>query len=335
MTTTSWLLMLVAIVAGGGHQRRQQERMVSWWFAPAPGSGASHHWAASGNVSAATELLRRHGGQAIASSLLLYCGDTIASNGSFVEKVDNSACDHMAAAAAVMRIGVERVIQTEHSSSGCSGAMRAMFRAPAGSIGQIAQMARRRRLHGVSWDVECTNSTPRDAADYATYLSRLRAALAPNGARLTSYTNVYAPMIADPASLQSSVDRILVGDTYNYRATRTGETNFSGWLHHYRSAAVNPNISRAEVGVGVLASTLRGDWNCDVGAMAKRLEQLATDHVPELAIFMLKTSSACNTWSTPPPRNIDGDPICPCTEAWIPFARKWRSGASRFETETV
>ena len=139
------------------------ERSVSWWFAPAPKSGASHAWAASGNVTAALALLRKYGGSAVASSLLLYCGDSISPNGSFHSK-DNPACEVTTTEVQAMGIGVERVIQA-NGPQGLSS-LRAMFKDPADSIAGIAAMARRLKLKGVSWDIEPHNSTIQDAADY-------------------------------------------------------------------------------------------------------------------------------------------------------------------------
>ena len=294
------------------------KRSVSWWFAPAPKSGASHAWAASGNVTAAVALLRKHGGSAVASSVLLYCGDSISANGSFHEK-NNPACELTATEVRVMGIGVERVIQA-NGPQGLSSLRAMWLEDPAGSVEQIAQMARRLKLRGVSWDIEPHNSTAADAADFATYLTQLRAMLSPMGVRLTTYANAYDPIIADSQRVQTAVDRVLVGDTYNYRVTSPGETNFSGWLRHYHRAAVNTNFSRSKVSVAVLASTLRGDWNCHADAMAKRVEQLTTDHVRELSIFMLKSTDACDGATE---RNMDGDLICSCAEGWFPLARQF------------
>lgn len=309
----------LSLVQLDGHspvQAGHTGRRVSWWFSPAPKSGASRAWSSSGNATAALELLRRHGGSAVATSLLLYCGDTIAANGSFVAR-PNPACDSMSKALREMGIGAERVIQA--NGPGGLPSLRRMFDRPSSSIEGIARMATTLTLQGVSWDIEPHNSTAADATQYSAYMARLRAVLTPLGVRLTSYSNVYDPVIANTATLQHSVDKILIGDTYNFRPTTPGETNFSGWLRHYH-AAVNANISRAKIGVAVLASTLRGDWNCGAGGMSQRLRQLEADNVHELAIFMLKTSDACDA---PAQRNDDGDLICPCSNAWLSYARQF------------
>jgi hypothetical protein len=83
---------------------------VSWWFAPAPKSGASHAWSTSGNATAALALLQQNGGSAVATSLLLYCGDSISANDSFREE-SNPACERTATQVRSMDIGAERVIQ--------------------------------------------------------------------------------------------------------------------------------------------------------------------------------------------------------------------------------
>jgi hypothetical protein len=123
------------------------------------------------------------------------------------------------------------------------------------------------------------------------FLGKLRAALKPLGARLTTYNNMYDPVISDFEDIQHSVDRLLDGDTYNYHTVtgHTGAQNFSAWLTHYHDTVVNANISRGKAGVSMLASTERGDWNCEGSTMAQRMAQVKADKVPEVAIFILRS----------------------------------------------
>ena len=204
----------------------------------------------------------------------------------------------------------------------------------ADSIAAMVALATTHELRGISWDVEPANSTKADALAYAAYLGKLRQALAPLGARLTTYNNMYDPVISDFDDIQHNVDRLLDGDTYNYR-TKTGHTaaqNYSGWLAHYHGTVVNANISRDKAGVSMLASTERGDWNCDPATMKQRLAQLKADNVPELAIFILRSdeANACpGPLSHSSKLNPDGEPMCPCSNKWFPLARDFLAAPDR------
>ena len=131
------------------------------------------------------------------------------------------------------------------------------------------------------------------------------------------------------------MDRLLDGDTYNYRSnvSHTAAQNFSGWLAHYHDTVVNSNISRDKAGVSMLASTERGDWNCEASAMAQRLAQVEADGVPEVAVFILRSDElhACPGPDTPaqPAKhklNPDGEPMCPCSNKWFPLLRAFIAG---------
>eukprot|EP01051_Picozoa_sp_SAG22_P016673 SAG22_NODE_2400_length_2616_cov_4.016289_2_plen_98_part_00 len=95
----------------------------------------------------------------------------------------------------------------------------------------MVALAKTHKLAGVSWDIEPAGSTKADAVAYAAFLKQLKAALPPT-VRLTTYNNMYDPVISDMQDIQHSVDRLLDGDTYNYH-TKNGSTaaqNFSSWL---------------------------------------------------------------------------------------------------------
>ena len=145
---------------------------------------------------------------------------------------------------------------------------------------------------------------------------------------------MYDAVISDFQDLQHGVDRLLDGDTYNYH-TKTGHTaqqNFSSWLSHYHGTVVNANISRDKAGVSMLASTERGDWNCEASTMAQRMAQLKADRVPELAIFILRSdeSNACpGPLSHSSKLNPDGEPMCPCSNKWFPLARDFLAAPDR------
>ena len=138
---------------------------------------------------------------------------------------------------------------------------------------------------------------------------------------------MYDPVISDFSDLQHSVDRLLDGDTYNFRCSgcSTAAANYSGWLKHYRGTVVNGNISRSKAGVAMLASTERGDWNCEIATMKQRMAQLKADNVPELAIFVLRpdegSADSCSSKLNP-----DGEPMCPCSHKWFPLARQFLAG---------
>ena len=175
-------------------------RWVSFWFSPA-------HPATSGNVSATLALLAQEGGSKLATSLFVYCEDKINLDGSFTAGV-SAPCDTLAVGLAAMGIGTERIVGASSIAN-----LRAMFKSPDRSIDGLVALARKSKLRGISWDIEPANSTRADAKLYAAYLKKLRAALQPVGARLTTYNNEYDPVISDFNDLQHSVDRLLDGDT--------------------------------------------------------------------------------------------------------------------------
>ena len=246
------LAMLVAVLPAMG-PAQQPKRWVSYWYDPAvtvDDKEPSH------NVTATLELLKREGGSKVATSLMLYCEDLIRPDGSFRAGA-SIGCDAMIPQLNAMGIGAERIVGSPSIDS-----LRAMFQSPANSIAGMVALAKQHKLRGISWDVEPPNSTKADAVQYAAYLKQLRAALAPLGARLTTYNNMYDPVISDMDDIQHSVDRLLDGDTYNYRCDgcKTDVQNFTGWLKHYHATVVNANISRDKAGVSMLASTYSGRY---------------------------------------------------------------------------
>ena len=81
-----------------------------------------------------------------------------------------------------MGIGAEPVM------SGSLDNLRRMFASPGPSISALEQLVRSKKLRGISWDVEPDASSVGDAAAFAAYLTKLRLALAPLGARVTVYS---------------------------------------------------------------------------------------------------------------------------------------------------
>eukprot|EP01051_Picozoa_sp_SAG22_P016674 SAG22_NODE_2400_length_2616_cov_4.016289_3_plen_83_part_00 len=80
----------------------------------------------------------------------------------------------------------------------------------------------------------------------------------------------------------------------------------------------------------MLASTERGDWNCEVATMAQRMAQVKADGVPEVAIFILNSGEAYKTCPGPDSHssklNPDGEPMCPCSNKWFPLLRGFLAG---------
>ena len=189
-----------AVLAAPSPAAAAPARWVSFWFSPA-------HPATSGNVSATLALLAREGGSKLATSLFVYCEDKINLDGSFTAGV-SAPCDKLTVGLAAMGIGTERIVGASSIAN-----LRAMFKSPDRSITGLVALARKSKLRGISWDIEPANSTRADAKLYAAYLKKLRAALQPVGARLTTYNNEYDPVISDFNDLQHSVDRLLDGDT--------------------------------------------------------------------------------------------------------------------------
>ena len=117
-----------------------------------------------------------------------------------------------------------------------------------------------------------------------------------------------SPILNNFSLLQHSVDRLMNGDTYNYKGAACGDwefphnpcpnglspiggksnaSNFSLWLTHYHNTVVNSKVARDKVAIAMMATTEAGVWNCWPETMRQRVAQMLADKVPELAIFEL------------------------------------------------
>lgn len=230
-----------------------------------------------------------NGGLNIASNFFLYCEDKILPNGTFVPGIVSPGCDAFTAQAKALGMGSERVI------GGDIGGLRILFSnstAAAAVIAQMAALVKLKTLTGLSWDVEPTGTTYKDALAFGRFNQQLSAAIAGSGARVSVYSNAYSSIIADIADYASSVGAVLTGETYNGK-------DYPSWLANYESVAacfnkscgpeaVAPTRSTVEAKrpsatlppkmvPAMLASTERGTWNCDPAGMKQRVDRILTD----------------------------------------------------------
>lgn len=260
------------------------------------------------NATMALESLRREGGSAVATSMFLYCGVDINASGHVVLKNGgniSAGCAIMIPELNAMGIGAEPVL------GGSLSALRSMFASPTKSIDALVALTKAHKLRGISWDVEPSGSSPADASNFARYLGALRVRLAPLGARVTVYSNAYSRMISDMALLAASADRVLDGDCYN-------GGSWDGWLSKYDKLLAH-NINRSRVAPAMMASTERGDWNCENASISQRYEQVVKDGIEEIAIF------------TYDPMGKPGWGKSDCTTMWLPYARLFLAGAAATE----
>lgn len=252
--------------------------------------------AQSRNATLALETLRDAGGPEIATSMFVYCGLSINASGHLSSAQLSPGCRVMIPGLNKMGIGAEPVV------GGSLSSLRAMFASPSESISALVALTKAHELRGISWDVEPSGSSASDASQFAAYLSQLRRALQPLGARVTTYSNAYSRMISNIALLSTAVDRVLDGDCYN-------GVSYSGWLGKYQKL-LRPGVNRTAVAPAMMADTERGAWNCDNTTIAQRYAKVVADGINEIAIFTFDPTSA------------RGD----CSSEWLPFAKRFLRG---------
>ena len=261
----------------------------------------------SRNATLALQSLRDAGGANVATSLFVYCGLKINVSG-HLEGSLSPGCALMIPGLNEMGIGAEPVV------GGSLDALRAMFASPLQSISSLTALTKVHKLRGISWDVEPSGSTATDASKFAAYLSQLRQALRPLGARVTTYSNAYSKMISNVALLSTAVDRVLDGDCYN-------GGSYKGWLAKYEHL-LGPGVNRSAVAPAMMASTERGAWNCDNVTIAERYNKVVSDGLREIAIFTYDPTSLLRT-----SRNDGADnSVTDCSSQWLPFAKRFLQG---------
>ena len=275
------------------------------------------------NVSFALAALKQEGGSEVATSFFLYCGLVVNATGELATPGSigptgppllNPECARMVIGLGEMGVGAEPVIGASLP------ALRVAFAAPAASINSLSKLVRTYKLAGISWDVEPANSTREDGQKFAKYLSALRAALAPLGARVTLYSNAFTPLISDIALLSQSIDRVLDGGTYNGGLDGQAGAGMAGWLANYGKLLV-PGVNRSHVAPAMLASTLRGTWNCENNSIQQRFDRMVADGMEEIAIFTFDPTSHLT---------LNGaKSYTDCSNNWIPLLRKFLAADQR------
>jgi hypothetical protein len=252
--------------------------------------------AQSRNATLALDVLRDAGGSKVATSMFVYCGLSINASGHLGSAKLSPGCAVMIPGLNHMGVGAEPVV------GGSLSALRKMFASPSESISALVALTKAHKLRGISWDVEPSGSSASDAERFTAYLSQLRHALQPLGARVTAYSNAYSKMISNIALLSTAIDRVLDGDCYN-------GGSYKGWLAKYQKL-LQPAVNRTAVAPAMMASTERGAWNCDNATIAQRYTKVVADGIDEIAIFTFD------------PVSTRGD----CSSGWLPFARRFLAG---------
>ena len=213
------------------------DRRVSYYVAPLRDSVP--------NATRLVDYLRQQGGTAVATNLIAYCEDKIL-DGALVPG-NQEACRVLREGATGLGIAFEHVLDISNSHDDNS-AVRALLDSPdasAAAIDALTELVRNNSLGGISWDAEPLYSTRDDAIAFAAFNARLRTALAPLGARVTTYSNDADFMIADIPDFVDDVDKVITGQTY-YSADKTDLTNYSQWLDSYVRRVDMPRTGRGD-----------------------------------------------------------------------------------------
>lgn len=308
---------ILSLLFGAAAAAGAADRRFAWWY---------HADEKSTNVMAALDLLRDAGGAQVASSWLVYCGDTIDPETGRFSFGNASACalepptpntTLLAPALHAMGVEVERCVGHVDDAA----TLRKFLRNGDEALSDLVALVRAHGLAGYCFDIEPAGTQANDTVVWVRWLTRARAALNPLGARVTAYAYSahHSATLRDMGAVSKSLDRLLDGDTYNYRGL--GATNMSGWLVEYeRLVGPSSNVSLSKAAPAMMVSTERGEWNCDPSGIQQRMERVAADGVQEIAGFTWDSSSEC-TWSSR--YNIS---LCHCTRAWFPAAKAFIGG---------
>ena len=180
--------------------------------------------------------------------------------------------------------------------------------------------------------MEPKDSTPDDAVAFGALNAKLRTALAPLGARLSTYSNSGDEMIKEIPAFLDGVDAVMTGQTYNPApGTRGNLTSYNQWLASYLAVAKTFNETASGEPIphkmvpSMLATDGRGAWNCQSDGMAARVTQLLQDDVRELGLFaVVPAALAPGRLSS----NAMASSAALCIESWLPHARRYLSGSA-------
>ena len=88
----------------------------------------------------------------------------------------------------------------------------------------------------------------------------------------------------------------------------------TGWLANYDKLLAS-GVNRDSVAPAMLASSLRGTWNCMNSSIEQRYNRIVADGLEEIAIYTFDPTS----WLT-----LDGaKSFTDCSNSWLPFLRRF------------
>jgi hypothetical protein len=285
-------------------------RRVSYYVAPLGDSVA--------NASRLVDYLQREGGTAIATNLIAYCEDKIL-DGALIAG-NQKACRVLREGASRLGIAFEHVLDISGSHDNNS-AVRALLDSPEASeaaIDALSELVRNNSLQGISWDAEPRLSTRDDAIAFGAFNARLRAALAPYGARVSSYSNNGDAMIAHIPAYVNEVDAVITGQTY-HSADGGDLNNYSQWLGAYLAVARRFNQTASGLPIprkmapALTATYGHGNWTCEADSMDAIVRRLVADGVPEFVVFLIDAADDGHTKL--------------CSDAWVQHARVFLNGS--------
>ncbi len=151
----------------------------------------------------------------------------------------------------------------------------------------------------MSFDAEYA-ATTEQIEQFVAILLRLKTALNPLGARVTTYSD-YTTLLNNISLLSSVVDRVLGGQTYN-------APDYDGWLDSLQPM-ISSDVPRDKISPAQLGATERGDWNCETAGMEQRLAYMLTLDIVEFSVFSFNGLNGTSSQEEF------------CTDLWFPFMR--------------
>eukprot|EP00041_Stephanoeca_diplocostata_P025672 m.677550 g.677550 ORF g.677550 m.677550 type:complete len:641 (-) comp22798_c1_seq1:986-2908(-) len=283
-------------------------RSVSFWYAPA-----------ANDVNQTIAVLTAHA--KVVTSVMLYCGHSVDVNGRIIGSVMPLCSDILLPKLKALGIGAEFVLNDGSTNVTAHKLMMANVTAVSA---ELAAIGKQHGIYGWNLDLE-PQSVPGTAADapiYAAFCAKLKAVLNAGNMRLTIDVATWSPMLRQFALLAPSVDRMMDMETYN-------ANSMMGWVNGdlfggYYKEFVNDNVPRSANGIGLGSwptATCGGThlcWSTTAASGQPRMERIAADNVPEVALFRLYGDQNA---ATPPDQRWPED-------WWWPLLTSYMSGAT-------
>jgi hypothetical protein len=265
------------------------DRWVSFWYGPASYGGS--------DINATLNMLSTH--RKAVTSVMVYCGHTVASDRITLDSNStpglclDPAPGRDALFAGMKKVGVKPELCLNGGNSNISD-YRRFFANAEENVADMVKIGKTFGAAGWNMDLEpqvgSPSSTAADAVLYAAFCTKARAALNAAGMRLTIAVAQWSPMLSAFSVLAPTVDRLLDMETYS-------ANSMAGWLNGdayggYYTKLLAPDVPRSVAGPGLEcwpAAKCGGApcWSTTAASAAERMDRIASDGVPEVALFRI------------------------------------------------